>query len=462
MYALTEAWRRARFSPILSTGSDRGYWRRRRVPTKSGWGPCGVRPLWLPVEAPLGDRQLPPLWLMISLLALPQVGETILVPALPNLARSLSVDVGQTQWVIGVFFFGFATGVWVWGRICDRWGRRAAVLAGLVTAAVGTLVCVVAPVFGWLLAGRVIQAFGLATCSVSSQTTLRDRLHGPQLVAYFSTLGMVLAWSPAIGALMGQLLSDWRGYRMFLAIVTGVLVVLCVVAARSWPETKPVELVHINTCALIKRMAGDTALYLAAIQVAGLNILVFSFYAAGPFLIGPLLGLGFGWVGLPVAAVGAAGAALNRHLPATMTSNTRVRLSLVIVSGAVMGQLIVACTVTNPRMWWAVPGLALFAGSGLAIPNLLGPALHGYSDSLGRAGAVFGLAYYLLIGAGLAATSALSFATPIPLAVFWLGVVACVVLANLIPQVYPARRRVARRAQSVNRRCHRYCCVEDF
>ncbi|MCD2157931.1 MFS transporter [Rhodococcus cerastii] len=375
---------------------------------------------------------------MIALLAVPQLAETILAPALPDLAQAFSVDAGQAQSVMGVFFLGFAAGIWVWGRVCDGWGRRPAVIAGLAVAATATALCAIAPGFGWLLLGRVVQAFGLATCSVTSQTTLRDRLHGADLRAYFTTVGMVLAWSPAVGPFLGQLLTDAYGYGAVLVSLASILIVLCGATMWSWPETVPAELPPVATGQLVARMLRDGALYRAAVHVAVLNIVVFSFYAAGPFLIGPLPGLGFGWVGLAVAAVGTAGAAANRHLPTSLTSEGRVRLAVAITTCGVLGQLVVAFTVDDPGLWWAAPALMVFVGYGLAIPNLLGPALHNYSDGLGRAGALFGLAYYVLIGAALVATSSLSFTTPIPLALVWTVATLVMVGMNLIS--FPDRR----------------------
>jgi len=45
--------------------------------------------------------------------------------------------------------------------------------------------------------------------------------------------------------------------------------------------------------------------------------------------------------------------------------------------------------------------LVVVLAFGMAIPNVLGAALVGYQDRLGTAAAVFGLLYYLAIGAGL-------------------------------------------------------------
>ena len=373
---------------------------------------------------------LPPPWLVIALLALPQIAETILAPALPDLARHWRLDPAATQPVMGAFFVGFAAGVLLWGHLADTRGRRPAMLAGLAVGLAGTLGALAAPSYPWLLAGRFVQALGLAACSVVTQTVLRDCLDGQRLTHYFVTLGAVLAWSPAVGPLTGQLLADWRGYPGVLAaIAAGVALLLGAVVWR-WAETRPAPAGPVALAALARRMLGDAALRLAVLRVAGLNLLVFSFYAAGPFMTGRLPGLGFGWVGLGVALAGCLGAAANRRLPATANAARRVRHGLRCVALGATAQALAMAWQPQPGWLWAATALPVFAGYGLAIPNLLGPALRRYGDCLGRAGALFGLAYYSLLGLGLAATSWLPFDTPLPLSLAWLAVAGCLLLAR--------------------------------
>ncbi|MGM5972178.1 MFS transporter, partial [Vibrio parahaemolyticus] len=52
-------------------------------------------------------------------------------------------------------------------------------------------------------------------------------------------------------------------------------------------------------------------------------------------------------------------------------------------------------------IWFLVPMLLVVMAFGIAIPNVLSAALVDYKQQAGSAGAVFGLMYYLLIGAGL-------------------------------------------------------------
>ncbi|CAB3650850.1 MAG: multidrug effflux MFS transporter [Achromobacter sp.] len=375
----------------------------------------------------------PPSWLVIALLALPQIAETILAPALPDLARHWRLDAAATQPVMGVFFVGFAAGVFLWGHLADTWGRRPAMLAGLATGLAGTLGALAAPHYAALLGGRFVQALGLAACSVVTQTALRDCLDGPRLTRTFVTLGAVLAWSPAVGPLTGQLLADRHGYAGVLATLAVVIALLLGSVAWRWHETRPARTGHVPLAALAGQMLADAALRLAVLRVAGLNLLVFSFYAAGPFMTGPLPGLGFGWVGLGVALVGSLGAAANRRLPAAADAERRVRYGLRCVALGTAAQAAAMAWRPEPGWLWAAAALPVFAGYGLAIPNLLGPALRRYGHCLGRAGALFGLAYYSLLGLGLAATSWLPFDTPRPLSLAWLGLALALLLARSKP-----------------------------
>ncbi|KWC37015.1 MFS transporter [Burkholderia ubonensis] len=373
-----------------------------------------------------GETRLPPIWLLLALVALPQIAETVLAPSLPNVAHVFHLSAAHTQWTMSIFFLGFAAGVFLWGRVSDAIGRRPAILGGLVIGLVGTLVAARASSFELVLVGRFVQAVGLATCSVTTQTILRDCLSGAALTRCFVTVGMVLAWSPAVGPLVGQKLSDWHGYQAVLWLITAAIAMLCLAATRYLRETRSACVQAISTRKLAWRMLKDSQLMRSALLVAGLNALVFSFYAAGPFLVGDLPILGFGWIGLAVALAGSLGAALNRRLDQGIGHDRRVRLGLWSVLAGVLLQIVLVLITGRAGVPWALAALPIFIGFGLAIPNILAPALRSYANCLGRAGALFGVAYYTMLGAMLAVTSALPLDSPLALNGFWF--IAAVVL----------------------------------
>lgn len=374
--------------------------------------------------------RMPPIWLLIGLIALPQVAETVLAPSLPNLAVSWHLSPAQTQWTTSIFFLGFAVGVFLWGRISDSLGRRPAMLGGLTVGLIGTLAATCASSFELILAGQFVQALGLGTCSITTQTVLRDCLQGTALTRAFATVGMVLAWSPAVGPLAGQLLSDHAGYRAVFWLIAAMVALLSLATWRGLHETRGVSARSMSTRRLAVRMLMDAPLLRAAVLVAGLNALVFSFYAAGPFMVGELPVLGFGWAGLGVAIAGSAGAALNRRLNAELSAPSRVRYALASVLAGVLLQLVLVLATHQGGVLWAAAALPIFFGFGLAIPNILGPALRNYADCLGRAGALFGVIYYALLGAMLALTSTLRLDDPLPLVAFWLVVAIALLIAQ--------------------------------
>ncbi|MBG6434673.1 multidrug effflux MFS transporter [Pseudomonas aeruginosa] len=383
------------------------------------------------------DRPRPPLLLVLALLALPQVAETILSPALPALASHWRLDDATSQWTMALFFVGFAPGIWLWGWLADRLGRRPALLGGLGLAARAPFGAGASTDYSYLLACRLVQGLGLATCSVTVQASLRDVLQGPALMSYFVTLGAVLAWSPAVGPLGGQWLADLGGHPAVFATLAVLLASLAALVVPAWPETRPLlaGTPEPATLAIFRRVLADRPLQTRALLVAVLNVLVVSFYAAGPFMVGDLPGLGFGWIGLAIAIAGSLGALLNRRLPRTWNSARRVRLGLALAAARATAQTLLAAVGYAEGLYWALPALPIFIGFGVAIPNLLGPALHAYDDCRGRAGALFGLAYYLLIGLGLGASTLLPFDRPWPLAAYWslLGLVA-LLLARRLPE----------------------------
>ncbi|MCE6982528.1 MFS transporter, partial [Pseudomonas frederiksbergensis] len=100
-----------------------------------------------------------------------------------------------------------------WGRLCDLWGRRPALLAGLLLYSLASLAALLVTNFTGLLGARVVAAFAAAVGSVVTQTALRDVHGGAQLARVFSLIGIFLAISPAIGVLSGSLLTEAFGYR---------------------------------------------------------------------------------------------------------------------------------------------------------------------------------------------------------------------------------------------------------
>ena len=86
----------------------------------------------------MNNRNLLPL--AIALLMFPQIAQTLYSPALGDIGRVFEVSPEAAAQTLSVYFLAFAVGVVVWGRLCDRIGRRPVMLVGLAIYAVATVI----------------------------------------------------------------------------------------------------------------------------------------------------------------------------------------------------------------------------------------------------------------------------------------------------------------------------------
>ena len=337
--------------------------------------------------------------LAIALLMFPQIAQTLYSPALADIGQAFAVGPQQAAQTLSVFFLAFAFGVVVWGRLCDRIGRRPTMLVGLALYTGASVLALSVGDFTALLAAQALAAFGAAVGSVVTQTLLRDRFKGAELAQVFSVMGIALAASPAIGLFTGASLVNAFGYRGVVGCLLLLASLLWLWCLRTLPETRPGNVTVPALFETLWRMLQDLDIWRSTLLVALFNIALFSYYSLGPFVF-QRLGVSaqwFGYSGVILALGSGLGAWLNKRLLGRGYSGPwLIRLAAV---SALLGGMGVWLMQDSVLLVLAM--LLVVLAFGMAIPNILGSALVNYGDRLGTAGALFGLLYYLLIGGGL-------------------------------------------------------------
>ncbi|MCG9595522.1 multidrug effflux MFS transporter [Vibrio sp. Isolate25] len=349
--------------------------------------------------------KVPPLWLAVVLMMFPQIVETIYSPALTDIAHQFNVSDAKASQTLSVYFLAFAIGVVFWGRLSDLIGRRPAMLAGLLTYGLGALLALVTNKFEILLLARVISAFGAAVGSVITQTMLRDCYDGSELAKVFSVMGVALSISPVIGLLSGGLLAEYYGYVGVFSGLMLLAMVLLLIAVWGLPETRPMTTSKVQMWPLIKRMSKDSTLWLNALLVAIFNSMLFGYYSLAPFLFSDIgmTAKDFGYSGVVLAMATFIGSMMNKHLlnkgwsPMALT---KLAVGIALIGGT-------AVWLTQSSLWFLLPMMGVVISFGIAIPNILSQALVDYKEVAGSAGALFGLAYYLLLSIGLGLAGAM-------------------------------------------------------
>lgn len=141
------------------------------------------------------------------------LNETIMSVALPRLMADLSITASTAQWLTTGFMLTMAVIIPATGFILQRFNIRPVFITAMTLFAAGTLIAAVAPGFGTLLLGRVVQAAGTAIMMPLLMTTVLNLVPADRRGRTMGTISIVMAVAPAIGpTVSGLILSvlDWR------------------------------------------------------------------------------------------------------------------------------------------------------------------------------------------------------------------------------------------------------------
>jgi MFS family permease len=186
--------------------------------------------------------------------------QTVYTPSLPELRGVFHVDTVLINLTISLYTAILAASNFVIGPVADARGRRSTLLAGLLVFALGSLVCLLAPAYGWFLAGRVLQAAGISTGSLISAAVIGD-IYEPHERGRAMSLYQTLTFlGPVFGPVAGGLIAahlDWR-WAFALLVVAGLAT--WGYNALKLVETRPPALVPARfSLGVLRRIVSDRA-----------------------------------------------------------------------------------------------------------------------------------------------------------------------------------------------------------
>jgi MFS transporter, ACDE family, multidrug resistance protein len=158
------------------------------------------------------------------------LGNSMLIPILPQMKSSLKLSALQVSLTITVFSIAAAIMIPVLGYLSDRYSRKIIILPALIIYGVGGLLSGIASAkfsspYTWILVGRALQGIGAAGTAPIAMALTGDLFKGGEqsrvlgIVEASNGMGKVL--SPILGSLFG--LIAW--YAVFYAFP-----VICIVS----------------------------------------------------------------------------------------------------------------------------------------------------------------------------------------------------------------------------------------
>src|SRR5438046_686250 len=159
--------------------------------------------------------------LLAGLMALNAFAIDAMIPALPDIGRSLHVArENDRQLVVIAYFVGFASTQLLWGPLADRFGRKPILAAGVTLYGLFALLCAFAGSFPLLIAGRVAMGASAAVTRVLVIAMVRDLFEAEAMAKVMSLVFMTFMLVPVLAPNIGQLIllvASWRAIFVVLA-----------------------------------------------------------------------------------------------------------------------------------------------------------------------------------------------------------------------------------------------------
>ncbi len=179
------------------------------------------------------------LLVLISAVFVAVLNTSMVNVVVPVIGEEFGASEGQVGWVITGYLLVYAVGIPLYGRVSDLFSLRTTFTLGLLTFAIGSLACALAPNLLFLVFGRVVQAAGgaaipaLASASVTRLLPSGDR--GAALGLIVSSVGV----GAAIGPVVGGFVDSFAGWQ---ALFYGTLILTLFLILGAWfvlPHTTP-------------------------------------------------------------------------------------------------------------------------------------------------------------------------------------------------------------------------------
>lgn len=345
------------------------------------------------------QKRVPSLLLIIVLVGFPQISESIFTPVLPQISTNMLVSASKAQLTMSIYFIAFALGVFFWGQLSDKIGRRSAMLSGIVVYLVGNIGLLISFNFQLLLLSRFVQAFGASVGSVVTQTIMRESFDGIEGAKVFSKVGAAMALSPAFGPLIGGIVQQYLGYRNVFSTLVVMAVLILFYSFYRLPETQVITNTEtVSILKVTKRLLTDSRVWSYGILIGGINGILFGYYSEAPFIFMDHFGftsVQYGSLGIVLALASLLGAFLVNYLVNYFKSE------MILISGLVFsvissGMLLLLLSF-DQSIILIVGFFLIFLGLNTSLPIALNLALKGYEDVIGTASGIFSLGYYLIV-----------------------------------------------------------------
>ncbi|ADU30509.1 MDR family MFS transporter [Evansella cellulosilytica] len=158
------------------------------------------------------------------------LNQTLMITAIPPIMNEMNISPNSAQWLTTVFMLVSGIMIPISAFFIEKFTTRQLFIAAMGIFSVGTIVCALAPNFGTLIAGRIIQSAGAGVMLPLMQTVFLLVYPRNKRGAAMGLVGLVISFAPAIGPALSGFIMIHFSWRVLFYIILPIALLSIVIS----------------------------------------------------------------------------------------------------------------------------------------------------------------------------------------------------------------------------------------
>src|SRR4051812_31872547 len=193
--------------------------------------------------------------------------QSLVVPALPEIQRSLHTSESAVGWVLTAFLLSASVATPILGRLGDMYGKERLLLIVLAMLGLGTLISATASSLWLMILGRVIQGAGGGVFPLAF-SIVRDELPNERVPGALGLISSLLGIGAGAGVVLAGIVTQHLSYHWLFWFPLALIAFTAWLTWRYIPESPVKTPAHINYRATALMTLGISGVLLAITQTS--------------------------------------------------------------------------------------------------------------------------------------------------------------------------------------------------
>ena len=205
-----------------------------------------------PNPSPTLNQKVPKkAWMSLAILGsallIAMYGETMLLPAIPDIIKEFNISYNTSSWILSAYLISGAVSTPVAGKLSDIYGRKKMVMIILIIYIVGISLGGLSTSITFLVIARVIQGIGISMFPIAFGI-IRDQFPKEKLAIGVGVFSSMFAAGSVVGLALGANIIEHFGWRTtFFSIVFVAIGLWFVIRRYIHDSTDSIDTIELES-----------------------------------------------------------------------------------------------------------------------------------------------------------------------------------------------------------------------